>query len=324
VTVDDIRPARSRRAPWGPPTTPPGVPASIAFGPAFRPPRPAHSSLPLAPGLGALIVLTVSLLGSKYVLDVLVDLSWPIAVYVALLAAIGYGPSVVWCVYASRRWGSGSLRDDLGFRLRWSDLGWGPLIWLTAVMLQTAVGLAVFALGVPVANNTDGISEVSSDRTYVVAIVISAVVAAPLVEELVFRGLVLRSLLSRLHAVAAVVVQAVLFGAAHADPVRGVGNVGLVVILTAVGIAFGGGAFLLRRIGPTIVAHAIFNGVVMLLLLTGVRDRLLEENPDLFDTRAPAASHSDASATSISEEWPIVDEPDVAEPHRGRDSSGSR
>ena len=42
----------------------------------------------------ALLVLTLSLFVSKYVLDLLVDFEWPVAVYVALLAVVGYGPSI--------------------------------------------------------------------------------------------------------------------------------------------------------------------------------------------------------------------------------------
>ena len=101
-----------------------------------------------------------------------------------------------------------------------------------------------------------------------ISLLVTAVVAAPVVEEMVFRGLMLRGLRSRMGAVAAVGLQGVLFGLAHVDPVRGTGNVGLVLVLGAVGVAFGGTAYLLRRIGPTIIAHAIFNGVVMAVVLT--------------------------------------------------------
>ena len=72
-----------------------------------------------------------------------------------------------------------------------------------------------------------------------------------------FRGVVIRGLTSRLPIVAVVVVQGLLFGGAHVDPVRGVGNIGLVLVLSGVGIAFGVAVALLGRIGPSIVAHAI-------------------------------------------------------------------
>ena len=45
------------------------------------------------------------------------------------------------------------------------------------------------------------------------------------------------------------------------------------MVLSAVGAALGFGAYLLRRIGPTIVAHAIFNGVVLIIVLTGSNER---------------------------------------------------
>lgn len=304
----------SSMTPWGPPTTPIGVPAGIGPTFEFKPPRAPHPTLPLAAGLGALLVLTLSLLVSKYVLDLLVDFEWPVAVYVALLAVVGYGPSIAWWWFASERWGSGDRFRDVGATPRWSDLAWGPLVWLATIVVQVFVGAIVLAFDVPLSNNTDDIGRLSADRTYTVAIVIAAVVAAPLVEELVFRGLVMRSLLSKLPAVIAVGLQGILFGVAHIDPVRGTGNIGLAIILSGVGISLGSAAYLLRRIGPTVVAHAIFNGVVMILLLSGIRDRLLEDDPGRLQQ----------SPGSVAEQVAVVDQPHVAEPDSGRDPDRAR
>jgi membrane protease YdiL (CAAX protease family) len=262
----------------------------------MRPSEPVPT-LPVVAAVGAIAVLTVSLLVSKYLLDAVVDFGWPVAVYVGLLAAVGYGPSLWWCWFASRRWGTGDLGVDIGLTPRVADLGWGPVIWLGAIGAQVAVGAIVIALDLPIVGNTEGIEEISADRTYVVSLVITAVVAAPIVEEMVFRGVVMRGLRSRLSMVAVVPLQGLLFGVAHVDPVRGAGNVGLVLVLSGVGVAFGVGVALLGRIGPSIVAHAIFNGAVLLIVLTGVADRF-----------------NDASARS-SEEICVVDEADVAEPH---------
>jgi membrane protease YdiL (CAAX protease family) len=310
MTVDHTR----SMTPWGPPTTPVGIPADVGPTLGFKPPRPPHPTLPLAAGLGALVVLVLSLLASKYVLDLIVHFEWPVAVYVFLLVVIGYGPSIAWWWFASGRWGSGDRLGDVGARPRWTDLAWGPLIWLATILVQTFVGAIVLGFDIPLSNNTDDIGELSADRTYAVAIVVAAVIAAPLVEELVFRGLVMRSLLSKLPAVAAVVLQGLLFGVAHIDPVRGIGNTGLALILSGVGISLGTAAYLLRRIGPTVVAHAIFNGVVMILLLTGIRDRLLEDNPDLFES----------GSGSVAEQVAVVDQPHVAEPHGRRDPHRTR
>jgi len=224
--------------------------------------------LPLQVAVGAVVVLIASLLASRYLLDYLVRFEWPIAVYALIGVVVGYGPSVVWCVYASRRWGTGRAGADVGLRFRWSDAGWGPLAWLAALGCEVVVIVIVQLVDIPLVGNTEGLGDLELDRTYVISLLVTAVVAAPVVEEMVFRGLMLRGLRSRMGAVAAVGIQGMLFGLAHLDPVRGAGNLGLVLVLAAVGVAFGGTAYLLRRIGPTIIAHAIFNGVVMAVVLT--------------------------------------------------------
>lgn len=242
------------------------MPVSATFEPIDEHPR-----LPLVVALGALGILVVSLVTSKLVLEALVDRDWPIVAYVALVGVIGYGPSIGWGFYVRRRWGFGRLAS-IGWRFRWSDLGWGPLTWLVALASQFAMAAIVFALDIPLTSNLEGIAEVDRDRAYVVATLVTAVIAAPIVEELVFRGLVMRGLLSSMPAIAAIALQGLLFGIAHVDPARGWGNLGLVVVLTGVGVAFGGSAYLLRRLGPAVVAHAIFNGLVLVIVLTGVAD----------------------------------------------------
>lgn len=257
-----------------PPTGPPATSAAAVVAPSFAAAREPHPTLPIPVAGGAIVVLMASLMASKYLLDALIRYEWPVVAYVALLGAIGYGPSLVWARYASKRWGSGRVFHDVGLRPEFGDLGWGPVVWLAAIGTQIMMGAIVLGLGVPLENNTDAISDLTDDRTYVISIIITAVVAAPFVEEIVFRGLVMRGLRSRLSAVPTIAVQAVLFGIAHVDPVRGTGNIGLVLVLSGVGAAFGGGAYLLRRIGPTIVAHAIFNGAVLVLVLSNAQEWL--------------------------------------------------
>ena len=235
----------------------------------LTPPRDveAHPTLPLAVAVGAVVVLIASLIASRYLLDALAERGWPLLVLAAIGIVVGYGPSVWWCWFASRRWGSGHLARDVGLRFRWSDAGWGPLVWLAAFGCELAVLLVVQLAGIPLVGNTEGIGNVDADRAYVIALLLTAVVAAPFVEELVFRGLMLRGLLSRIAVVPAVAVQALLFGVAHIDPVRGSGNIGLALVLGAVGVALGGATYLLRRLGPAIIGHALFNGVVLAIVL---------------------------------------------------------
>ncbi|MEN9504625.1 MAG: hypothetical protein RI958_551 [Actinomycetota bacterium] len=219
--------------------------------------------------VGALVAIVVSLVASRLVLDALIGFEWPIVVYVAIAGALGYGPVLVFCWWGSRRWGRRSLRADSGLFVRVADLGWGPLTWLACVVSQVVVVSVVLALGIPFTGNVEDLDGGGLDRGYVVSLLVLAVIAAPIVEEMVFRGVVMRGLTGRLPAAGVIAAQAVAFGLAHLDPVRGAGNVGLVLVLSAVGAVLGTAAYLLRRIGPTVIAHAIINALAMTLALTG-------------------------------------------------------
>ncbi len=268
-----------------------------------------HPDLPLGAALGALAVLVASLLTAKFLVDALIDFDWPVIVYVVILATLGYGPSIAWGWYVRRRWGAGRF-GSLGWRFKWSDLGWGPVTWMSAVCVQLVVGAVILVLDIPVSSNVDSATDLEADRAYLVATAVTAVIAAPIIEELVFRGLVMRGLLSRMGPVLAIGLQGVLFGVAHVDPIRGVGNVGLAMMLSGVGVAFGVSAYLTRRIGPTVIGHAIFNGVVLSILLSGIID---DVDTDLSMS---------VVAVDVSAEELVVDQPYLTEPGGGQDHGG--
>ncbi|MAT06452.1 MAG: hypothetical protein CL424_15545 [Acidimicrobiaceae bacterium] len=186
-------------------------------------------------------------------------------------AVVSYGPSLAWAWHIRGRDGDGTW-SALGWRPRWSDLGWGPLTWLTAVLCQATMAAIILALDIPFTSNIDEGELSGDDRTYVVALLVAAVIAAPLVEELIFRGIVLRGFVGRMPLVVALVLQGVLFGAAHVDPSRGVGNLGLVMVLSTVGVVLGASAYVFRRLGPPMLAHAILNGVALAIVLSGWLD----------------------------------------------------
>jgi hypothetical protein len=234
------------------------------------PPKPPHATVPLAMGVGALLTILVSLIASRYVLDWLSTYRWPIAVYVVIAGLLGYGPVMLFCWWSSRRWGRRSLRQDAGLYGRWADLGWGPVTWLCCLVAQIVLGIVVLTSGMPFTSNTEGIDTIGAERGYVIATLVLAVVAAPVVEEIVFRGIVMKSFLGRMHVAAAIGIQGVVFGFAHFDPVRGTGNIGLVFILSGVGVVLGGAAYVFRRITPAIIAHGILNAIAMTVALTGL------------------------------------------------------
>jgi len=191
----------------------------------------------------------------------------------------------------------------LGWKFRWSDLGWGPLTWLAAVLSQSVLAAAVLVFDIPLSSNIDGAGDFDTDRSYLIATLVAAVIAAPIVEEIVFRGLVMRGFLSRMGPVAAISLQGVLFGVAHVDPVRGTGNIGLAMVLSGVGVALGAAAYFTHRLGPTVIAHAIFNGVVLTIVFTGVLDGVDRD-----------FGRGSLSEVAVVAEQPVVDQPHVAEP----------
>jgi hypothetical protein len=235
--------------------------------------RPAIPALGVGAAVSAVLVMLASLVAGQVLVVLLEPLDLPLGVLVGLLVIVGYGPPALWSIRLARRTvgPGGGAAAVLGWGWRWSDVGWGALVWLSAVVTQVVVAVALDSAGVPLSSNTEGLDS-STPTSFLVATAIAAVIAAPLVEELVFRGVVQRALIGRLGVPVAIAVQALIFGAVHADPTFGSGNIGLVLVLTMVGAAFGVGAHLTGRLGTSIVAHAIFNSVVLVLVLSGAAD----------------------------------------------------
>lgn len=226
-------------------------------------------TLPFPVAVGALVSLAVPLVASRWLLRPFADHDWPIVAYVAVAGLLAYGPPLVFWRYASRRWGRNTPAADVGLSFRPVDLGWGPLTWLACLAGQTVVALLVVTFHVPFQSNTESISALRDNRGFVIAMLLLSVIVAPFVEEIVFRGLVLRGFLSRWPVGVAVGVQGVLFGMAHFAPERGMRNIGLLLILGTVGVVLGVSAYLLRRLAPTIIAHALINGIAMAVVLSG-------------------------------------------------------
>lgn len=117
-------------------------------------------------------------------------------------------------VVVSRNKGRATLRGDFGLVVRAGD--WP---WLAVGVLLQVVSLALVGLLDQVAGKLDQQQAVKtlehSQGPEVVLIVLGVAFLAPLVEELLFRGLLLRALLRRTSPVAAVVISSVVFGAVH-------------------------------------------------------------------------------------------------------------
>lgn len=201
------------------------------------------------------------------------------AIGIAIGSAIGGGESYaetigsllgLWAglitgvVFVCRVRETGTLVDALGVRFRFpSDLrgilaGVGsqflllPIVYLLIEELMSRdLTEDLEAPAVDLTNDAHGVG------FWLLAVLL--VVGAPLVEEIFYRGMLLRSLKRHLPAPVAIVICGVIFGAAHFNLVTFPGLALFGVILAYLANRYG-------RLGPNIVAHASFNLVTVIAL----------------------------------------------------------
>jgi membrane protease YdiL (CAAX protease family) len=94
----------------------------------------------------------------------------------------------------------------------------------------------------------------------VVLLFLVVAIGAPIVEELVYRGLLQRSMATVTGAAPALLLTSIWFSLIHFTPVEYPG-------LFVAGLGFGAGLLLTNRIGPSIVTHAAFNTTGLILAL---------------------------------------------------------
>lgn len=160
--------------------------------------------------------------------------------------------------------GRGSLLADLGFTVRIRD--WP---WLAAGVLLQVGALGMVAVIEAVAGSEpkqEVVKAIQQSGTGTRILGAIAVVAfAPVAEELLFRGLLLRGLLRRFGAAASVLVGGITFAAVHlVDP----SAAPLLAPLALVGVLSGILAVRTGDLSRSILLHAGFNLLSAVLLLT--------------------------------------------------------
>lgn len=159
--------------------------------------------------------------------------------------------------------GQASFARDFGFRAQLQDLVWLPV----GIAIQL-VGIAVTYPIVELSGRADTEQQLVTTIQQAplasrLLLIVGVVVLIPVVEELMFRGALLRALLRHLGPPIAVLLNAGLFALVHLlDPNALFGLPALV----AVGIATAWLAARTGRIGPAIALHAGFNFVAVLLM----------------------------------------------------------
>jgi CAAX protease family protein len=168
---------------------------------------------------------------------------------------------------ATRTQGTRHFARDLGLRFRWWDL-LGILIGLGGQVLVSVI-YAPFQHDIHDFNGPSQKLTGSSHGGGFIVIAIATVVFAPAMEELFFRGLLLKALvriLTPLRAagrartagvVLAVILDGLLFGLAHGEWVQLAGLALFGIILAAISYRTG-------RLGMNMVAHSAFNLVAII------------------------------------------------------------
>lgn len=238
-----------------------------APGPA--PPEPAAAPIPIRAALWALFGLLAGALVGEILAGGAVAFGATATGDVATLCGeLGlWGGMAGAAIAVSRRFGTGSLRRDLGFSVGRRD-AW-PGVGAVAVALVVANILGVAFVNTRFhGSNTQLLSGQKHSGVGFAVITVIVAVGAPLFEELFFRGVLRNALRTRLGSTGAVWVQAGLFGLAHYQPSIGLGNVSVMVVVASLGVVLGYTAQITRRLGPGIVAHGLFNAVQVVLVLT--------------------------------------------------------
>jgi uncharacterized protein len=143
--------------------------------------------------------------------------------------------------------GSAAL-PALGFR----PVGWRPVV--LGVLVTEVLSIAVSHLGI----EPEGMKEVGriAREPGFLASLLTIAVLAPLVEELIFRGLLYGWLAGRWGTIVAWIVSSLAFAAAHFEPAH-------IILVLPLGLWFG---WLRRRtdsLWPSLVCHMINNGIAI-------------------------------------------------------------
>jgi membrane protease YdiL (CAAX protease family) len=192
------------------------------------------------------------------------DTSGHVGAVTTALSTLGqFGTWFACCVYVARTKGR-SVRQDFGLTLQLRDW-WAPfaglgLFLFASVLIEPLVRIVNEHQAV-----VDDLSSASGGKLAVFAVV--AALVAPVCEELLFRGLLLRALRRRMSPTAAVIVQALAFALAHPMLSPTLGDFAVVPALFLMGAV--SGAIAVRRgdISASIMLHIGFNLVTTVLAL---------------------------------------------------------
>jgi membrane protease YdiL (CAAX protease family) len=192
----------------------------------------------------------------------------PGALTIGLAFAGQFGTWVAGLVFVSRRKGRGSLRDDFGLAFSPRDL----ILILAGVGLEIVLALMVFPIADMVSDEQQQVVKDLQEATgfKLAVIALFAGLIAPVCEELLFRGLLLRAFQRRVPADMAVILSALVFALAHPALDPSLGTFAIVPALFALGLISGAIAVRRGNLSASIMLHIGFN---LLTTATAIADQ---------------------------------------------------
>ena len=189
--------------------------------------------------------------------------TWPTGI-TALSALSLWACFMVAAVVVSRRFGSGRFAEDFRLTFRVRDLVGLPIGAACQVLLIPTVYWPLQRVWSETFR-TEELSERAqdlwdrADGMWLVVLVAVVAVGAPVVEEIIYRGMIQQALQSRLDDVLAVVLSALFFALIHLQPVEIPG-------LFVFGLVAGACFMRTGRLGMSIMVHVAFNATGLLLV----------------------------------------------------------
>ena len=185
-------------------------------------------------------------------------------VFLALTTFAQSGAMGVWPVIVAR-WKGRGVKLDFGWQFQPIDIAYGLGVGVLMLFLAASVSYAVSSLvgldpGAEESTNTQIISDAADGPAFVI-ILIAAVLLAPIVEELFFRGLCLRAIEKRFGTLAGVLGSTFLFTLPHFTNPSLAGTSVLFAAIGTVGLVLAVLTVKTGRLGAAIIAHAVFNAV---------------------------------------------------------------
>lgn len=172
----------------------------------------------------------------------------------------------LWIIYAVKR----VYMRDVSFNFKIENKRIIPYMLIATIGLQFALTIPLSNL-LPMPDWAKEMFEQLAGKASNIYMFLTLVVAAPILEEFIFRGIMLNGLLKKYSPHKAIIVSSILFGFVHLNPWQ-------FISAFILGLFIGWIYYKTRSLSLAIIIHAFNNFTATLPTLMGVTDEPIEEN----------------------------------------------